>query len=113
MKKIAQKNVYNGFASFSEIINWLKANHKNRSIRYKNGEECYELGVFLFYNKETGKHDLLGSNAETFKFLNEKEDEVYLLNEYFDKNDNPLDDEFAKDYDLSKFIGEEYVEEKE
>ena len=68
--------------------------------------------MFLVYNEETHKYDRLGLNAEMFKLIDEKEDEVYEMEEYFDENDNPLDDEFAKHYDLSKFVGEEYVEEK-
>jgi len=112
MKKIAHKDVYNGFTSFSEIINWLKQDYENRSVRYKNGDKNYELGVFLGYNKETKKYDTLGLNIDTFQFVNKDEEEIYSLEEYFDKNDQPLDEKFAENYDLSKFIGEEYVEEK-
>ena len=112
MHKVAHKNIYEGFKSFSEIINWLREDWKNRSVKYDGDKE---IGVFLSWNTETQEHDLLGKNVDTFEMLDrwfDDEPEISSLEDYFDENDQPLDEEFAKDYDLSKFTGEEYVKEK-
>ena len=110
MKQTATIKIFK-FQSFSEMLKWLREDWKNRTIFYKNRN--HELAVFLSYNEETGKHDIISnSNADTFNIVNDpygQDPEVESLEEYFDKNDQPMDEMFAKDYILDEFTGEEYA----
>jgi len=109
MEKRYHIDCYAGFKSLREIIEWLKADWHNRRVLY-DGD--LELAVFTSYDKETKKHDLLGSNVETFNILDrwfDDDPEVRSLEEYFDEKDQPIEDAFARDYDLSRFHGEEVI----
>ena len=102
------------FQSLGEMLEWLRGDHENRSVFYRNRN--HQLAVFLSWNKKTGKHDLLsGSNVDTFHIVNGPYDEdpdVESLEEFFDENDNPLEEDFAKVFAIGEFFGEEYSEVK-
>lgn len=108
MKKNGTINLYK-FDSFSEMINWLREDWKNRRVVFDGDNE---LAVFLSWNEETQQHDLVGSNSDTFHIVEhcyDDDPETYSLEDYFGKNDKPLDKKFAKEYDLTKFEGHEMV----
>lgn len=109
MRQTATIKVYK-FDSFTEILNWLREDWRNRTVFYQNRN--HELAVFLSYNEATGKNDkLTDSNVDTFSIINgphDKYPDVESLEEYFDENDNPMEDRFAEDFAIADFFGEEY-----
>jgi len=105
MKKTATINEYK-FDSLSEMIEFLRKDHKHNMIRWK---DQHQFSVFLDYKGNLGK------NIDTFflvEFPYDDNPEITSLEEYLDENDQPLDNEFALDYDLNDFRGEEYIEAK-
>lgn len=110
MKKSGTINLFK-FDSFSEMLNWLREDYQNRRVVFDGDNE---IAVFLSWNAETKQHDLVGSNSEAFHIVEHCFDDIpetSSLEEYFDENDNPLEEKFAEDYDLSKFEGQWLVEE--
>ena len=109
LKKTQHIDIYKGFGSFTEILDWLKADWRNRHVKYDGDKE---LAVFLSWNPETKDHDAIGSNSETFHLVDrwyDEDPETSSLEEYFDRHDKPMNKKFARDFDLTKFVGEEYV----
>ena len=111
MKQTATIKVFK-FQSFSEMLNWLRQDWRNRIIFYQNRN--HELAVFLSYDEKTGRNDKLSSsNVDTFHIVNgpyDDEPDVESLEEYFGENDEPLDEKFAQDFKLDDFFGEEYID---
>ena len=103
MQKIAHIDCYK-FKSFSEMLEFLKANWKQRRVRFGKDELC------VFVNCD----GTLGSNADTFKIVydaSSEDPEVGGLEYYFDENDQPMEEKFAEDFNLDDFTGEEYIKE--
>ena len=111
MKQIASIKVFK-FQSFSEMLNWLREDFHNRSVFYQ--DRSNQLAVFLAYNEKTGKYDRLeDKNVDTFQLQHDMYSEypdLDSLEDYFDENDQPLDEKFAKDYKIDDFTGEEYID---
>ena len=109
MKKTATINEYK-FESFTEMVEFLKQDFGNRLIRWQGTKL---LSVFVTKDKDGNEY--VDSNADSFKLDEDpsyEDGEFTDLEDYFDENDQPLDEEFAKDYDLSEYRGEEYIPEK-
>lgn len=109
MKKTATINEYQ-FDSFTEMIDFLKQDFGNRLIRWQG---CKLLSVFVTTDKDGNKY--VDGNADSFKLdedPNYEDGEFTDLEDYFDEDDQPNDELFAKDYDIDEFRGEEYIPEK-
>ena len=104
MKKTATINEFK-FDSLSEMIAFLREDWQHRTIRWK---EQHQFATFLDTEKQLGK------NIDTFflvEYPYDENPEVSSLEEYLDEDDNPLDEDFARDYNLNDFCGEERIEE--
>ncbi len=123
MQQIGNIRLYSGFESLTEIIDFLrngldqKTGERKTSVYYV-GEDgrrkflrvaCYRAIDVSYGKPNCTYHTFEGACA--FEWVDNPDaydGEVYphLNDGYFDGN-IPIDENFAKDYDLSQFVGQE------
>ena len=102
MRKTGTKDIYK-FDTFGEMVAFLKGDPDRRTVDFGRNLINY---VGVFGNEKDGLEfrlvRLYGEGDDDF--------ETESLKDYFDENGVPLDEDFARDFDIGEFVG---FEEKE
>ena len=106
---ITKTNLYK-FDTFTEMVDFLSHNIGNRVIKW-NGENLLSVA---FSTDKDGKPFIKDKRNSFYleEFADdesEHDDGLTNLEEFFDEDGNPLDEEFADVFDMASFQGEEYI----